>query len=87
MKAITLRNIPPELAAAIEKKALEENRSLNQTVLEMLADVVKLGDGDAPGTKRRNDVSFLVGAWGPEEAAEFQKSLEFQRQIDWEMWK
>ena len=36
LKAITLRNLPPELAAKIEHEAARNNASLNATVIRLL---------------------------------------------------
>ena len=36
MRAITLRNLPPELAKLIEREAAESGLSLNRTVIRLL---------------------------------------------------
>ena len=42
MKAITLRNIPPELARQIRRKATEKGTSLNKIVLRLLEESLGL---------------------------------------------
>ena len=85
MTAITLRNIPPEVAKAIQRKADEENMSLNRAVIRLLEEALELRHG-----KRRKpihrDLDELSGCWSDEEAATFDEALQAQRTIDPELW-
>ena len=36
MKAITLRNLPPDVAKAVKQKARREGRSLNRAIIRLL---------------------------------------------------
>jgi hypothetical protein len=83
MTAITLRNISPELQAAIRKRAAAEGLSLNKVVLRMLE--------EASGHRRsrrdlHHDLDHLAGTWSEEEAAAFDSALAKQRRIDAEHW-
>lgn len=84
MKAITLRNIPPEIQKAIRAKAKEKRISMNRAVLELLQE--RVGPG---GAKRKvyTDLDHLFGTWTKAEADAFDKALEEQRQIDPELWR
>ena len=83
MKAITLRNIPPETAQEVERQAREWGLSLNKTVLRLLERAL----GVRTGPQRHHDLDELAGVWGPEEAREFDKVLAEQRRIDNELWQ
>jgi hypothetical protein len=86
MKAITLRNIPPELQRCLEKEATGSNTSLNKTVLRLLLKATGLEP--LPERQRRfHDLDHLAGTWTREEAAAFEKSLQAQRRIDPEIWE
>ena len=87
MKAITLRNLPPELSREIESRSQILGLSLNKTVLKLLQEAL-LPQEDAPlGARRHDDLDELAGSWSEAEAAEFDRSLEAQRQIDPELWR
>jgi hypothetical protein len=85
MTAITLRNLPPKLAATLQRKAAESGLSLNRTVIRLLEESLGLRP---KGTRRHpyHDLDFLVGAWTEEEAAQFDEALAQQRKIDPEIW-
>ena len=75
----TIRNIPPELDRALKARAKKLGKSVNQVALDALARSV----GQA--IKRRN-LREMPGAWSKGEAAEFDRFLEQDRQIDDELW-
>lgn len=86
MNAITVRNLPPEVAKFIREKAHKEGLSLNRAVVQLLE--------EATGVKRtrkpvvHHDLDHLFGVWSAEEADEFDRYLEEHRSIiDPEMWK
>ncbi len=85
MKAVTLRNLPPELARMIRRQAAERKMSINKTVIGLLE--------GAAGTVRRkqatlhHDLNELAGSWTEAEAAEFEGTLAQQRGIDRNLWK
>lgn len=76
----TIRNIPPELDRAIKARAKELGKSVNQVVLEVLAQ--RLGQ-----PVRRRDLRKMPGAWSRQEALKFDLFLEQERAIDEELWK
>lgn len=82
MKALTIRNVKPPLARALQRESRRRRQSLNQTVLDVLA--AALGaDGKAP---RSNGLRALAGTWTPQQAARFERSIEAFEQIDEELW-
>ena len=87
MKAITLRNLPPELAKAVRKEADRRRTSINKAVISLLER--KMEEQKKKGRERNeyDDLDTLAGLWTEGEAAEFDKALAAQRTIDPELWK
>ena len=48
MKAITLRNIPPDLAAALDREKRRRGQSLNRTAIDLLRQGLGVGKRPAP---------------------------------------
>ncbi len=86
MKAITLRNIPTELARALERRSRQNRRSLNQTVLEVLAGSL-LGQNNKKEARLNHELDWMAGRWTPKEADAFDQALAAQRTIDPDVWK
>ena len=84
MKAITLRNIPPDLSRRIERRAKEKGSSMNKTVIQILEDA--LGTSKKRAGKLHHDLDQLAGSWSDDEAREFDEDLAAQRKIDPELW-
>lgn len=84
MKALTLRDIPPAVAKAIERRARATNTSLGRAALALIAEAA--GVEPTSGDKRR-DLAGLSGTWSDEEATAFDESLHEQRRIDPEAWR
>lgn len=86
MKAITLRNLPPEVAEAVRERAKRGKTSVNKAVIGLLEESM----GKKPRNKeqvRYHDLDHLAGTWTKEEAEQFEKLLAEQRAIDPELWK
>ena len=86
MKAITLRNLPPEVAKTIQQRAKQKKTSANKAVISLLEESL----GKKPQKKetvRYHDLDHLAGSWTKEEAEEFDKLIAEQRTIDPELWK
>ena len=82
MKAITLRNVPPDLAEALDR---EKRRPRPVTLNRTAIDLLKQGLG--VGTSRSNGLASLAGGWSDERAREFERALAPFGEIDPEMWK
>jgi plasmid stability protein len=84
MKTITLRKIPPDLRAALQREAAESGASLAATVIRLLRAAVGLAGEKEP--ERHDDLDELAGSWSAAEADDFDRRLESQRHIDQELW-
>ena len=85
MKAITLRNLPPNLGRRLERKAKEKGSSLNKTVIGILE--AALETSRKRNTRLHHDLDHLAGLWSEDEAREFDEDLAAQRKIDPELWR
>jgi hypothetical protein len=86
VKAITIRNIPPDLARLIRHRAMAERTSLNRTVIHLLEESMGGAEKTSP-EGLHHDLDELAGSWTAEEAAAFDAALASQRRIDSELWK
>jgi hypothetical protein len=84
MKAITLRNVPPDVAKAVRRRAAERNLSLNKAVIELVA----LGGGLTKSAREsHSDLDDLFGKWTRREADAFDHRLRGLRRVDAELWR
>lgn len=81
MKAITLRNIPSDLAAALNREKRRRGQSLNRTAIDLLK------QGLGVGAARSNGLARLAGGWSEEQVRELDEALAPFGEIDPEMWK
>jgi len=86
VKAITLRNVPPQVAREVEKRAARAGVSLNRAVVELLEEATGHARTRQRGP-RYHDLDALAGTWSEEEAREFDASLAEQRTIDPDVWR
>ena len=87
MKAITLRNLPPELEKTVRKEAERRRTSINKAVISLLERKVEGHKKKKAGRSSYDDLDTLAGSWSKKEAAEFERALAVQRTIDPELWK
>ena len=85
MKAITLRNIPPDVQKAIRAKARQKNISVNKAVIELLQE--RVGILEHRRTTEYHDLDPLAGSWSGREAKAFERAIEVGRQIDEGLWR
>jgi hypothetical protein len=83
--AITLRNIPPKLQEAIQRRAGKDGLSLNKAVIRMLEEAA--GQGTTGRRELHYDFDHLAGTWSEKEAAAFDEALAEQRRVDPELWR
>ena len=81
MKAITLRNIPSDLAAALYREKRRRGQSLNRTAIDLLK------QGLGVGAPRSNGLARLAGGRSDEQVRELEEALAPFGEIDPEMWK
>ena len=82
MSYLTIRNVPSNLAQALEEEKHRRHKSLNQTVIDLLT--AALGVGANP---RTNGLAQLAGSWTAEEHEEFQAAVADTERIDEELWR
>ncbi len=83
MKHVTIRNLPPKLAEALDEERRRRGQSLNQTVIGLLAQ----GLGLAPGARRSNGLARLGGTWSAAEFRQFEAAIAATEQVDEELWR
>jgi hypothetical protein len=83
MKNLTIRDVPAELAEALEKEKGRRGKSLNQTVLQLLSQCL----GIRPTGPRSNGLARLAGTWTAEEYSQFEQAIASTEQIDEELWR
>jgi hypothetical protein len=87
MKAITLRNLPPDLEKVVRKEADRQRTSMNKAVISLLEKKAESRKKKRATAREYDDLDALAGSWTKKEAAEFDKALIAQRVIDPELWK
>lgn len=85
MNAITVRNLPPAVAKAVQERARKAKVSLNKAIVQLLEEATGTGKSSAKVVHHSLDKFF--GTWTRKEADAFDEALREQRQIDPEMWK
>jgi antitoxin FitA-like protein len=80
IKALTIRNLPPELADALEREKRRRGKSLNQTVIDLL------GQGLGAQGARSNGLGQLVGGWSEDEFRDFERATAQFETVDEELW-
>lgn len=83
MKALTIREVDPALAKALEREKRRRGASLNQTVLQLLRQALGL-EGVA---RRSNSLGKLAGTWSKEDLARFERDTAVFEQVDEELWR
>ena len=81
MKALTIRNVPPALAEALEREKARRGASLNRTVIELLS------QGLGVGVTRSNGLAALAGTWTEEDLREFEEAVAPFGRVDDELWR
>lgn len=81
MKTLTIRNLPPEVAEALEREKRRRGGSLNRTVIELLS------QGLGVGVSRSNGLARLAGQWSDEEFHRFEKAVAAFEEVDPELWR
>ena len=83
MKHLTIRNVPDDLAERLIDEKRARGRSLNQTVLELLAQAVGL----AEGIRTTNGLEALAGTWSSDDVEAFEQATRFTHDLDDELWR
>lgn len=83
---LTIRGIEARLRSALEREAARRGKSLNKTVLALLAENLGLVAAESAG-EVHDDLDELAGTWSKSEAARFDGALRAQRQVDAKLWR
>ncbi|HZH81736.1 MAG TPA: hypothetical protein VFD87_01235 [Phototrophicaceae bacterium] len=62
MKAITLRNLPPEIEKIVRKEADRQRTSINKAVISLLERKSETHKKRKPGIKEYDDLDSLAGS-------------------------
>jgi len=82
MKTMTIRNVPNEVAQALDAERLRRGLSLNRTVLALIAESLGVS-----GKSRSNGLKGLSGDWTEAEYRQFEAATVPFNEIDDEIWK
>ena len=77
-RQLTIRNVPPEVAAALKKLSQERNESVNATVVQILK--------QALGIDERRTRLQRYATWTADDAQTFEAALAEQRSVDERDW-
>jgi hypothetical protein len=77
---LTIRNLPPTLAEALEREKRRRGQSLNQTVIELL------DQGLGTLRARSNGLGQLGGDWSEKEFRDFEQATAQFEEVDEELW-
>lgn len=80
LKALTIRNLPPAVATALEQEKARRGTSVNQTVIDLLS------RGLGIGVPRSNGLAALAGRWDEEELRGFEGAVAAFGEPDPELW-
>ena len=83
MKTMTIRNVPAELAQALEKERRKRGTSLNRTVLALLRNALGVSSQAAPS----NGLRQLAGTWSEAEYKQFEQAVAPLGEVDETMWR
>jgi hypothetical protein len=78
---LTVRNLPKDVASALEREKRRRGTSMNQTVIDLL----RQGLG-VTGT-RSNGLARLAGSWTKADQEQFLASIQPLNEIDPDLWK
>ncbi len=81
IKALTIRNVPPSLAEALEREKRRKGKSLNQTVIDLL------GQGLGAERVRSNGLGRFAGGWSEDEFRDFERATAHFEAVDEELWR
>ena len=81
MKTLTIRNVSPDLAAALQAEALRRGLTPNRAVLALLREALGVSEEQGNGLRR------LAGSWTEDEFREFERAVGSFRETDEELWR
>ena len=82
-KYLTVRNLPPRVAEALDTEKRRKQTSLNQTVIDLLRKSLGIELADAP----TNGLRRLAGSWSGSDLDRFNEAVAPTEQVDPELWQ
>lgn len=83
MSYLTVRNLPPDVAQALQQERRRRGTSLNQTVIDLL----RRSLGVHRQGRRSNGLARLAGTWTEDDFHRFQEAISITEEIDEEVWR
>lgn len=83
MKTMTIRDVPTELAHALDEERRRRGTSLSRTVLALLRNALAVSSG----ARRSNGLRHLAGTWSDEEHQAFEHAVAPFGEVDEAMWR
>lgn len=83
MEQLTIHNVPPELALALEQESQRLREPLEKTVIELLRRALE----DRTTSEKSNGLARLAGTWSEEEYESFETAIASTEQLDEELWR
>jgi len=80
---LSIRNLPSDVARALERERKRRGTSLNATVVELL----RVAVGSGPGAPFDNGLGKHAGGWTAKDHEEFERNTRVFDRIDEEKWK
>ena len=85
LKTMTIRGLEPVLIDKMKEFAKQQNKSLNQFVVETL--MLHMGmKKEKKFTAEYHDLDHLFGRWSEKEFNRIQRKIDSERKIDKELW-
>jgi hypothetical protein len=85
MKTLSIRGVDEDLGKLIKNAAKNQQKSVNNFVLDVLRKQVGVGK-EKRFSREWHDLDALFGTWSAEEHAAIQGRIDAERQIDEELW-
>ncbi len=79
----TLRNVPAHIDRTLRRLAKQQDKSMNQLILDVLERVLGAAPGATPQTY--HDLDTIIRSWV--EDTEVDKALAMQAEVDKDLWK
>jgi len=85
METITIKGIEPEITQKLKMAASQQNKSVNEIVLECIKKNLTLEKKKY--SREYTDLDHLFGSWSDDEFKKITAKINQERQIDQELWK
>ncbi len=86
MKAITIRNIEPEVSLRLKEAAKSQGKSVNQYLIDMIKQNLGLKKEKKYSVVYK-DLDDLFGSWSDSDYKQIQGAIDQDRKIDKDLWE